>query len=85
MIAYVKNNHVSKAHSVRAETFKALGRIGARRQRDISLCPAGIPNVDDKFDMTSYNQWIKDIDPKDKLAVDQLLAIDAACNWRIKG
>lgn len=82
MIAFVKRQHIDKVQGIRAETFNALKRIGARRRRDVKLCPPGIPDIDDRFDMSVYRKWMMNIDPSDKHAVNQLLAIDAACVWR---
>jgi len=50
--------------------------------RDVTLCPKGVPKIDDRFDMSVYRKWMLNIDASDKAAISQLLQIDAACVWR---
>lgn len=82
-IRLVKQADIGTVRQVRTVTRETLKRVGANR--DESACPPGIPRGSNQVDVGAVVAWLRRIDPKDKVAVRQLVELDAACSQRVAG
>jgi hypothetical protein len=83
IIRTINTHHVGTAKQIRAASWTALKRLGYRSK--IEQAVDGIPEGSDQINIGSLVTWMNKILPQDKVAIRQLLRIDATAAKRIKG
>lgn len=80
VIRYIKLTNIDTVKQIRTETWNNLKRLQVKR--DLSKAPSGVPKGSDQVDVGTLVSFLRGIEKTHEKAVQQLLAIDAACQSR---
>lgn len=81
-VRFVKSAPIDSVKQVRTETYNNLKRLGVKR--DLTKAPGGVPKGSDQVDVGTLVRFLRSIDSSHTKAVEQLIALDAACCKRFE-
>lgn len=82
VVRFVKTAELEAVKQLRSETYNNLKRLNLKR--DLSACPVGIPKGSDQVDVGTLIRFLRGIEETHEKAVQQLIALDAACCKRFE-
>ena len=83
VIRFIKRSAVTRIGGIKTSTAATLERLG--KKPNPAKAVAGTPDGSDQGNVRSIQEWLDKVQPGDRKAIRQVVAIDATAAQRIEG